>query len=148
MKSWLQRNNIEMCSIHNDGKSVVAERFIRALKNKIYKHITSVSKHVYMDKLDDIVDKYNNKYHRTIQTKPIDVNLSANIDLDLEKNNKDIKFEIGDYVRISKYKKRFAQGVTPSCSGEIFVIKIVENTLPWTSVIKYFNGEEIIATFY
>ena len=55
-----------MCSIHNDGKSVVAERFIRALKNKIYKHITSISKHVYMDKLDDIVDKYNNKYHRTI----------------------------------------------------------------------------------
>ena len=63
-----------MCSIHNDGKSVVAERFIRALKNKIYKHITSISKHVYMDKLDDIVDKYNNKYHNTIKTKPIDVN--------------------------------------------------------------------------
>ena len=70
--------------------------------------------------------------------KPIDVNLSANIDLDLEKNNKDPKFQVGNYVRISKYKKRFAQGVTPSCSGDVFVIKIFENTLSWKSVTYIF----------
>ena len=60
MKSWLEKNEIEMNSMHNEGKSVVAERFIRALKNKIYKYMTSKSKNVYLDKLDDIVDKYNN----------------------------------------------------------------------------------------
>ena len=63
MKSWLEKNAIEMYSTHNDGKSFIAERFIRTLKNKIYKYMTSVSKNVYIDKLDDIVDKYNSTYH-------------------------------------------------------------------------------------
>ena len=58
---------------HNEGKSVVAEGFIRTLKNKIYKYMTSISKNGYIDKLDDIVNKYNNKYHRTIKVKPADV---------------------------------------------------------------------------
>ena len=73
MKSWLEKNDIEMYSTHNEGKSVVAERFIRTIKNKIYKYMTSISKNVYIDKLDDIVHKYNNKKHRTIKMKPIDV---------------------------------------------------------------------------
>ena len=63
-----------MYSIHNEGKSVVAERFIRTLKTKIYKYMTSVSKNVYKDKLDDIVDDYNNTYHRTIKIKPVEDN--------------------------------------------------------------------------
>ena len=62
-----------MYSTHNEGKSVVAERFIRTLKSKIYKYMTSISKNVYIDKLDDIVDEYNNTYHTTINMKPIDV---------------------------------------------------------------------------
>ena len=62
MKSWLEKNDIEMYSTHNEGKSVVAERFIRTLKNKIYKYMTSISKTVCIDKLDDIVNKYNNTY--------------------------------------------------------------------------------------
>ena len=62
-----------MHSIHNEGKSVVAERFIRTLKTKIYKYMTSISKNVYIDKLDDIVNKYNNTYHSTIKMKPVDV---------------------------------------------------------------------------
>ena len=65
-KSWLKDNGIKMYSIHNKGKPVVAERFIRTLKNKIYKHMTAVSKNVYFDVLDDIVDKYNDTYQRTI----------------------------------------------------------------------------------
>ena len=72
MKSWLEKNDIEMYSTHNEGKSVV-ERFIRTLKNKIYKYMTSISKNVYIDKLDDIVGEYNNTKHRTIKMKPIDV---------------------------------------------------------------------------
>ena len=72
-KKWLKDNDIEMYLIHNEGKSVVAERFIRTLKTKIYKYMTSVSKNVYIDKLDDIVNEYNNTYHRTIKIKPADV---------------------------------------------------------------------------
>ena len=71
MKSWLEKNDIEMYSTHNEGKSLVAERFIRTIKNKIYKHMTSISKNKYIDKLDDIVNKYNNTKHRTIKMKPI-----------------------------------------------------------------------------
>ena len=67
------KNDIEIYSIHDEGKSVVTERFIRKLKNKIYKYMTSISKNVYVDKLDDIVNKYNNTYHSTIKMKPVDV---------------------------------------------------------------------------
>ena len=70
-KKWLKDNDIEMYSIHNEGKSVVAERFIRTLKNKIYKYMTAISKNVYIDKLDDIVNEYNNTYHITIKMKAI-----------------------------------------------------------------------------
>ena len=76
MESWLEKNNIEMYSTHNEGKSVVAERFIRTIKNKIYKYMTSISKNVYIDKLDDIVHLYKNKKHITIKMKPIDVKLT------------------------------------------------------------------------
>ena len=72
-KKWLQDNDIAMYSTHNEGKSVVAERFIRTLKNKIYKYMTSISKNVYIDKLDDITNEYNSTYHTTIKMKPIDV---------------------------------------------------------------------------
>ena len=72
-KKWLKDNNIEMYSTYNEGKSVVAGRFIRTSKNKIYKHVTAILKNVYFDVLDDIVDEYNNTYHRTIKIKPIDV---------------------------------------------------------------------------
>ena len=72
-KKWLQDNDIIMYSTNNEGKSVVAERFIRTLKSKIYKYITSISKNVYIDKLKAIVEKYNNTYHTTIKMKPIDV---------------------------------------------------------------------------
>ena len=128
-----------MYSMHNEGKSVVAERFIRTLKNKIYK---------YIDKLDDIVNEYNNTYHRAIKMKPVDVKDNTYTDFEEEVNNKDPQFKIGDHVRISKYKNIFAKGYTPNWSEEVFVIKKVKNTVPWTYVINDLNGEEIIGTFY
>ena len=131
MKSWLEKNNIEMYSTHNEGKSVVAERFIRTLKNKIYKYMTSISKNVYIDKLDDIVTECNNTY-RTIKMKPINVKDNTYIDFDKEVNDKDPKFQVGDDVRISKYKNIFTKGYTPNWSEEVFVIKKVKNTVPWT----------------
>ena len=80
MKSWLEKSDIEMYSTHNEGKSVVAERFIRTLKNKIYKYLTSISKNVYIEKLDDIVNKYNNTYLRAIKMKSVDAKSSTYID--------------------------------------------------------------------
>ena len=96
-----------MYSTHNEGKSVVTERFIRTLKTKFYKYMTSESKNVYIDKLDEIVNKYNNTYHVTIKLKPVDVKSSTYIDSSKENNNKDPKFKIGDIVRISKYRNSF-----------------------------------------
>ena len=124
-KKWLQDNDIVMYSTHNEEKSVVAERFIRTLKGKIYKYMTSISKNMYIDKLDDIVNKYNNTYHTTIKMKPIDVkdNIYIYINADKEINNKDPKFKVGDRVRISKYKNIFAKNYTPNWSEEVFVIK-------------------------
>ena len=91
-KKWLKDNDIEIYSIHNKGKSVVAERFIKTLKDKIYKHMTSVSENVYIDKLDDIVDEYNNIHHRSIEMKPVDVKDKTYINSEKEVNNKDPKF--------------------------------------------------------
>ena len=99
IKSWLEKNNIEMYSTDNEEKSVLAERFIRTLKTKTYKYITSVSKNVYIDKLDDTVDEYNNTYHGTIKMKPVDVKDTTYIHFGKEVNNKDL--------RISKYKNIF-----------------------------------------
>ena len=113
-KKWLKDNDIEMYSIHNEGKSVVSKRFIRTLKTKIYKYMTSVSKNVYIDKLDDIVGEYNNTYHRTIKMKPVNVKDNTYIDFKKEINDKGPKFKVGDHVRISKYKNIFATGCTPN----------------------------------
>ena len=87
-----------MYSIHNEGKSVVAERFIRNLKTKIYKYMTSVSKNIYIGKLGDIVGKYNNTYYKTMKMKPVDVKDIAYIDFKKEFNDKDSEFEVGDHV--------------------------------------------------
>ena len=94
MKLWQEKNDIEMYSTHNEGKSVVAERFIRTLDNKIYKYMTSISKNVYIDKLDDIVDEYNNTYHRTIKMKPSDVKNNTYINIDKELNDTDPKLKL------------------------------------------------------
>ena len=93
-----------MYSTHNEGKFVVAERFIRTLKNKIYKHMTTISKIVYFDILDDIVNKYNNTYHKTIKMKPADVGDNSFAEHHAESNEKDPKFKVGDYVRLSKFE--------------------------------------------
>ena len=147
-KKWLKDNDITMYSTHNEEKSVVAERFIRTLKNKIYKHMTSISKNTYFNALDNIVKKYNNTYHSTIKMKPIDVkdnNFTKYIE---ESNEKDPKFEICDHVRISKYKNIFARGYTPNWSEEIFIVNKIKNTVPWTYEINDLNGEKIVGSFY
>ena len=147
-KKWLQDDEIVMHSTNNEGKSVVTERFIRTLKNKIYKYMTAISKNVYINKLDDIVKEYNNTYHTLIKMKPVDVKDNTYIDFKKEVNDKNPKFKVGDRVRISKYKNIFAKGYMPNWSEEIFIIKKNKNTLPWTYVMNNLNGDKIIGTFY
>ena len=115
-----------MYSTHNEEKSVVAERFIKTLKNKIYKHMTAISRSVYYDVLDDIVKKYNNTWHSTIKMKPKDVKDNNFTEYLEESNEKDPKFKIGDHVRISKYKNIFAKGYAPNWSENIFIVNKVK----------------------
>ena len=139
-----------MYSTYNEGKSVVAERFIRTLKSKLYKHMTAICKNVYYDVLDDVVNKYNNTKHSTIKVKPIDVrdnNNNKTVYID-EHNEKDSKFKVGDRVRISKFKNIFAKGYTPNWSKEIFIVDKINDTVPYTYNLKDLNDEEIIGSFY
>ena len=156
-KKWLPSNNIIMYSTYNKGKSVIAERFIRTLKNKLYKHMTATGKNVYYNVLDDIVNEYNNNKHNTIKMKPIDLkddttkstaiarNKRVYID---EHNKKSAIFNVGDRVRVSKFKNIFAKGYTSNWSTEIFIINKINDTKPYTYNLKDLNGEEIIVSFY
>ena len=110
--------------------------------------MTSISENVYINKLDDIVGEYNNTYYRTIKMKPVDVKDNTYIDFFKKVNDKDPKFKVGDHVRISKYKNIFGKAYTPNWSEDVFVIKKVKNTVPWTYIIDDLSGEKIIETFY
>ena len=109
--------------------------------------MTSISKNLYIDKLDETVNKYNNTYHRTIKMKPVDVKDDTCINFGKEFNDLNPKFKIVDHVRISKYKNIFAKGYTQNWAEEAFVIKKVKNTVPWTYIINDLNGEAICGTF-
>ena len=137
-----------MYSTYNEGKPVVGERFTKTLKNKIFKHMTAVSKSVYFDVLDDIVDNYNNTFHRIIGMKPIDVKYGSYAEYSVDSNGKDPKFKVRDHVRILKYKNIFTKECNPNWSEEAFVIRKIKNTVPWTYVIGNLNGEEITGTFH
>ena len=156
-RKWLSTNNIIMYSTYNEGKSVVAERFIRTLKNKLYKHMTATNKNVYYNILDDLVSEYNNTKHSTIKIKPKDVkddttksraiagNERVYID---EHNEKSTRYNVGDRVRISKLKNIFAIGYTPNWSKEIFIVNKINDTVPYTCNPKDLNDEEILGSFY
>ena len=146
-KKWLSDIDIIMHSTYNEGKSVVGERFIRTLKNKLYKHMAATGKNVYYVVLDDIVNEYNNTKHNTIKMKPKDVGDNKRVYID-KQNEKDNRFKVGDRVRISKFKNIFAKGYTPDWSTEIFIINKVNDTVPYTYNLKDLNGEEIIGSFY
>ena len=147
LEKWLSDNNINMYSTYNEGKSVVAERFIRTLKNKLYKHMTATGKNVYYDVLDDAVNRYNNTKHSTIKMKPINVKKNKRVYID-EHNGKDSRFKVGDRVRISKFKYIFAKGYTPNWSTEILIVDKINDTVPYTYNPKDLNNEEIIGSFY
>ena len=146
-KDFLKINNIETYSTYNEGKSVVAERFIRPIKTKIHIYMTAISKNVYCNVLDDIVNKYNNTVHKT-KKKPIDVMDDSYAEYNEDSNNKNPRFKVGDHVRISKYKNIFAKRYVPNWSEEVFVISKIKNTVPWIYAVSDLNGEEITGSFY
>ena len=136
------------CTQHTIQKSAVAERFIRTFKNKICKHMAAVSKNVYFDVLDDIVNKYNNTVHISIKKKPFDVTSDSYAECNEDSIEKDPKFKVGDHVRTSKYKNVFAKGYTQNWLEDVFVISKIKDTVTWTYVISDLNGEPITGIFY
>ena len=110
--------------------------------------MTAISRNLYFDALDDIVNKCNNTVHKAMKMNPIDVTGDSYAEYNENPNKKDPKFKVGDHVRISKYKNIFAKGYTPNWSEEIFVIIKIKNTVPWTYVINDLNCEEITWSFY
>ena len=147
-KRFLKNNDIEMYLTNNERKSVVAERFIKTLKNKIYKYKTITNKNIYFNVLDDIVKDFNDTIHNSIKMKPKDVKDNTFIDNIKEKNKEDPQFKVGHYVRISKYKNGFSKGYTSNWSEEIFIVNKALNTVPWTYLINDLKGEEIKGSFY
>ena len=128
-----------MYSTFNEGKSVVAERFIRTLKNKLYKHMTAINKNVYCDVLDDVVNEYNTTKHNTIKIKPKDIKNDNNRVYIDEHNKKSTRLNVGDRVRISKFKNIFAKGYTSNSSKEIFIVNKINDTVPWTYSLKNYR---------
>ena len=113
----------------------------------VFKHMTAVSKNIYFDGLDDIVNKYNNTVHRSSEMKPIEVASDFYAEYNDDFNEKDPKFKIGGRVRIPKYKNIFAKGYTQNWSEEVFIISKIKNTVPWTYVITDLNDEPIAGSF-
>ena len=147
MQEWLKNNDISMYLTDNEGKSVMAERFIKTIKAKIYKKMTTNDSKSYLSYLNKLVDQYNNTYPHSINKKPINADYSA-LTKKIEGNPKAPKFEVNDRVRITKYKNIFSKDYSGNWSRETFIIASVLKTNPWTYKIKNLNGEKIIESFY
>ena len=137
-----------MYSTHNEGKSVVPERFIRTLKNNIWKYTTSIPKNVYFHKLDNILNTYNNTYLSTIKMKPANVKNNKYINFNKKNNKEGPKLKVGEHLRISKCKNILLKSTLQIGLKKFLLLKNVKNTVPWTHVINDFNSEEIVETFY
>ena len=156
MDKFLKENEIEIYSTQNEGKAVVIERFNRTIKHWMYKKFTERGNRIWIDILPELMDKYNNKVHTSIGFTPKEA--SDNPKLILEKTNENNnenhnveekqKFNVGDRVRIFKYKKKFEKGVTYKFSKEIFIIKKIYPTHPITYKIYDLKGEEILGKMY
>ena len=148
LKRFLKINNNEMHSTYNEGKSVVAERFIRTLKNKIFKHMTAISKNVYFDVLDDIVNKYNNTVHRSIKMKPIDVISDSYAEYNQDsKKKKNTNLKLVIMLGFQNTKTFLLKD--PFKIGQKFLLLAkIKNTVLWTYMISDSNGEQITGSFY
>ena len=128
-KDVLEINSIEMYSTYNERKSVIAERFIRTLKNKIFKHMAAISKNVYFDVLDDIFNKYNNTVHRTVKMKPIDVTSGSYAEYNEDFNKKILNLKLVIMLEFQNTKTFFAKRYAPNWSEDAFVVSGIKNTV-------------------
>ena len=147
IQKWLDDNNILIYSTHNKGKSVVAERFIRTLKGKIYRKITGNDSQSYLGYLNKLLDENNNNYRYFTGKRPIHADYSA-LTQEIESSHKTPKFKIGDRVRITKYRNFVRKVYTKNWAREIFVIDCVLKTNPWAYRTKDSNREKVKINFY
>ena len=147
MQEWFENNDILMYFTHNEGKSVIAERLIKILKNEIYKKMRANDNKSYLSYLNKLVDQYNNTYHRSINKKPINADYSDWTEK-IETNLKTYKFKVNDRATITKYKNIFNNDYTENWSREIFIIDSVSKIDPSTFNTKDLHGEKIIGNFY
>ena len=140
MKSCLQDSDVALYSTYNEGKFVVDERLVRTLKNKSYKYISSISQNVYIDKLYDIVNEYNNTHHKYSAS----VKFSTYIDFGIKNNSKDPIFKVDDHVKYQNKETFLPNGYTPNWSAEIFVIKQVKVTVLWAYLMKALMKKKLL----
>ena len=156
LKEFLDKHNITLYSTENEEKSSVVERWNRTMKNKMWKMFTTNNNMVYWDKLDSLVNEYNNTKHLSIKMTPAEAsnkkNQAAvyfNLHGNLEPSATKPKYKLGDKVRISKYKRAvFDKGYTPNWTEEIFTVDKIQHTYLVTYKIKDLNNEEIKGSFY
>ena len=155
-QDFLQQNNIGLYHVYNEGKACVVERLNRTIGELIAKHMTRTNSNNYVNKLQELIDKYNHTYNRSIGMSPFEASKTENIakvfrTLYPHKTNKKTekpKFKVGDRVRIYKYKNKFEKGSAQNWTKEIFVVDSIVNSDPITYKIKDLNNEEILGSFY
>jgi hypothetical protein len=156
MTEWLKENNIIRYSTYSEHKSVVVERFNRTLKEMMWKRFTAENTRNWIDMLDGLMYKYNNKLHSTIGMSPVKASLKENevevLQNTLDKTRLNLKnkpkFKVGDKVRISRTKTIFEKGYLPNWSEELFIIDSVQKTIPVTYKLKDTLGELLEGSFY
>jgi len=156
IKQVLEKRNIELYHVYNEGKACVVERFNRTLGEMINRHLTAHKTNKYIDVLQNLIDEYNNKYHSTIRMSPVDANKFENRDKALQPVMHDIvfaktqrpKYKVGDRVRIYRYKTTFEKGSKPNWTNEIFVVDDIATTKPLTYKLKDLHSEPILGSFY
>ena len=157
VKKLLAANGVELFSTESDKKASVVERFNRTLKQRMTKLFDSTNDTKYIDKLDDMVSNYNNTVHSTIKMKPIDAIKPKNYTTllknyyekkEIQKNKHTPKYKVGDYVRIPKWKSIFAKELAGNWTIEVFKIRKVQNTTPFTYLIEDLMGEDVTGAFY
>lgn len=155
-KSLMKKHNIHMYSTFSNLKASIVERFNRTLKEKMFKHFSLIGKYKYYDVLPQLVLDYNQTVHSKIKMRPIDVTKENSRQLyqriylkdKLKVNDRKNKFNVGDVVRISKFKHIFEKGYTPNWTTENFTVKKINNTIPHTYILKDHKGNPIQGCFY
>lgn len=156
MMSLMNANGVKRYSTENEEKSMIVERWNRTIKEKIWKLFSAQNEYVYLDKLKEIVDEYNNSVHSSTGMTPVKASLKGNekkvyaalYEDELWRRRKAPKFTVGDRVRITASKKAFEKGFTPKWTEEIFIVKEIRFTKPVTYKLKDLLGEDIDGSFY